>query len=188
MKRNPIVLIVVVMIVSVMIVVGIQMSKRPASQVAGAQMKGQPAPDFTLQTLEGKTVKLSDYRGKAVLLNFWATWCEPCKIEMPWFVDLQKQYAAAGLQVIGVSMDDDGPEAISKFVEEMKVNYLVLTGKQSDRDNVANLYGGVTFLPESFYIDRDGKIVEKAYGIKGRGEIEEAVKRVLAQERVALKQ
>src|SRR5499427_10457868 len=98
--------------------------KLPAGDV-----KGRNAPDFTLDTLEGQAVKLSDYRGKAVLLNFWATWCGPCKVEMPWFVDLQKQYGSQGLQIIGVAMDDSSTQDIQNFVNEMGVNYPVLLGK-----------------------------------------------------------
>ena len=74
----------------------------------GGDAKGQPAPEFELKDLAGKNVRLSDYRGKVVLLNFWATWCPPCKEEMPWFVDLQRRYGAQGLQVIGVALDDSG--------------------------------------------------------------------------------
>ncbi len=175
------------MVVSLMLVFGIQMARRPANP-APDKMQGQLAPDFTLHTLDGKTVKLSDYRGKAVLLNFWATWCEPCKIEMPWFVELQKQYASDGLQIIGVSMDDDNPAEIAKFTKELGVDYIVLTGKENERDAVANLYGGVTFLPENFYIDREGKIVDKIYGIKSRSEIEASIKKALGNNRVAQNQ
>ena len=76
-------------------------------------MKGKPAPDFELKSLEGKTVRLSDYHGKAVLLNFWATYCGPCKVEMPWLVELQKQYGPEGLQIVGVAMDDASQEDIA---------------------------------------------------------------------------
>jgi peroxiredoxin len=133
------------------------------------------APDFELASLDGKRLRLSDYRGKAVLLNFWATWCAPCKIEMPWFVDLQKQYAAQGLQVIGVAMDDSGEEAIAKFAREMGVNYPVLIGKEA----VGDAYGGVEFLPTTFIIDRQGRVVERVFGLVGRSEFEDNVKKAL---------
>jgi thiol-disulfide isomerase/thioredoxin len=120
-------------------------------------------------------VRLSDFRGKAVLLNFWATWCAPCKIEMPWFVDLQKQYASQGLQVIGVAMDDSGEQAIAKFAREMGVNYPVLIGKES----VGDAYGGVEFLPTTFFIDRQGKVVDRVFGLVGHSDIEEDVKKAL---------
>ena len=110
-----------------------------------------------------------------MLLNFWATWCSPCKTEMPWFVDLQQKYGAEGLQVVGVAMDDAGHDAIAKFAQEMKVNYTVLLGK----DTVADAYGGVEFLPTTFYIDRKGNIQERVFGLADRKEIENNVKKAL---------
>jgi len=140
------------------------------------------APDFALQSLDGKTIHLSDFRGKAVLLNFWATWCEPCKIEMPWFVELQKQYGPEGLEIVGVSMGDDTPGEVAKFAQTMGVDYPILVGKEAQRDSVADLYGGVQFLPVSIYIDRDGKIVNKIFGLKSRSEIEDSIKKALTAE------
>ena len=134
-------------------------------------VRGVQAPDFELATLDGQKVKLSDYRGKAVLLNFWATWCAPCKVEMPWFVDLQKQYGKDGLVILGVAMDDSEPPKIAQFASEMGVNYPVLLGT----DKVSEEYGNVEYLPTSFYINRQGKIVGKGTGLLGRGEIEENV-------------
>src|SRR5258708_8010116 len=101
-----------------MLVFGIQKARHGNSSAAiggRSKVQGQPAPDFSLTAVDGKTVKLSDFRGKAVLLNFWATWCEPCKIEMPWFVDLQNKYGPQGLQVVGVAMDDASPKEIAEF-------------------------------------------------------------------------
>src|ERR1700737_5283240 len=166
------------MVVTVMLVFGFQMARRKSGGMAtaGAEMKGMEAPDFTLQTLEGKTVHLSDFRGKGVLLNFWATWCQPCKIEMPWFAELQKQYGPQGLQIVGVAMDDAGPKEISKFAHDLGVNYPILLGEES----VGDAYGGLPFLPATFYIGRDGKVVDKVYGLKGRGEIEDSIKKALA--------
>lgn len=166
------------MVVSLMLVFGFHMARRSSTVSAVGNMKGQPAPEFALQSLDGKTVRLSDFRGKAVLLNFWATWCEPCKIEMPWFVELQKQYGPEGLQIVGVAMDDASTEDISKFAQKMGVNYPILIGKEA----VGDSYGGVQFLPATFYIDRDGKVVDKIFGLKGRGEIEDDVKKVLGQQ------
>ncbi len=141
------------------------------------QHERQPAPDFTLESLEGKTVRLSDFRGKGVLLNFWATWCQPCKIEMPWFAELQKQYGPQGLQIVGVAMDDASPKEIGEFAHDLGVNYPILVGKEE----VGDAYGGVQFLPATFYIGRDGKVVDKVFGLKGRGEIEENIKKALAE-------
>jgi len=181
-KRDPVVIIVVAMVVAIMLVFGINLAHKSKSN-AGVQMKDGVAPDFTLQSLDGKTVRLSDFRGKAVLLNFWATWCSPCKIEMPWFVELQKQYGPGGLQVVGVAMDDASTKEIADFAKEMGVNYPVLIGKES----VGDAYGGVQFLPENFYIDRNGKVLDRAFGLKGRGEIEDEIKRIVASTAVAQK-
>jgi peroxiredoxin len=139
-------------------------------------VRGVQAPDFELPSLDGKRVKLSDYRGKAVLLNFWATWCSPCKVEMPWFVDLQKKYGNDGLVVVGIAMDDTETDKIAQFASEMGVNYPVLLGT----DKVSEQYGNVEYLPTSFYINRQGRIVGKGTGLLGRGEVEENVQKALA--------
>src|SRR5207244_10043547 len=106
-KRDPFIIIVAAMALTIMLVFGFHMARRNSNPIdkAGAQMKGQPAPEFTLQSLDGKTVRLADFRGKGVLLKFWATWCQPCKIEMRWLVELQKQYGPQGLQVDGVGLE-----------------------------------------------------------------------------------
>jgi thiol-disulfide isomerase/thioredoxin len=156
-----------------MIYFGMHMARRSGPTPGLTQ--SSPAPDFTLESLDGKSVHLSDLRGKAVLLNFWATWCGPCKIETPWLVELQKQYGSQGLQVIGVAMDDSGKDDIAKFAKDMGVNYPVLLGKEA----VGDAYGGVPALPESFFIGRDGKIVDKIIGLKGKGEIEDSIKKAL---------
>lgn len=184
MKRDPVVIIIVAMVVSLMLVLGINLSRHRAPEDEGAQMKGQQAPDFALQSLDGKTIHLSDFRGKAVLLNFWATWCEPCKVEMPWFIQLQNQYASEGLQIVGVAMDDSSEKDIAAFAHNMGVNYPILLGKEG----VGNAYGGVQFLPATFYIDRNGKVVDKIFGLRGRSEIEDLVKKIVNEPRVAMKQ
>jgi thiol-disulfide isomerase/thioredoxin len=183
-KRDPIVILVVAVVVSLMLVFGFKLARRPSHGTSATfQAKGGVAPDFALQSLDGKTIRLSDFRGKPVVLNFWATWCEPCKIEMPWFVELQKQYAAGGLQFIGVAMDDASEKDIAAFAKDMGVNYPILIGKE----DVGNAYGGVQYLPETFYIDREGKVVDRMFGLKGRGEIEDNIKKILGQGTVAQK-
>ena len=173
--RNPMALVVVAVVAAAMLYFGFHMARRSGSGGTSVFGKSAPAPDFTLESLDGKNMRLSDFRGKAVLLNFWATWCGPCKIEMPWFVELQKEYGAQGLQIVGVAMDDSSKEDISKFAQEMGVNYPVLLGKEA----VGEAYGGVPALPESFFIGRDGKIVDRIIGLKGRGEIEDSIKKAL---------
>jgi thiol-disulfide isomerase/thioredoxin len=173
--RNPLALVVVAVIIAGMLYFGFHAARRSGPGAATSTAKSSVAPDFTLESLDGKNVRLSDLRGKAVLLNFWATWCGPCKIEMPWFVELQNQYGPQGLQIIGVAMDESGKDDIAKFAKEMGVNYPVLLGKEA----VGEAYGGVPALPETFFISRDGKIVDRIIGLKGRGEIEDSIKKAL---------
>ncbi|HUN89878.1 MAG TPA: TlpA disulfide reductase family protein [Terriglobales bacterium] len=176
MKRNNFVLIIVIAVVIAMVISASRMHRKTTGTTTlQGDGLGSVAPDFTLATLDGKKVKLSDYRGKAVLLNFWATWCGPCKVEIPWFMELEKQYAPQGLVVIGVAMDDDGKTAVAKFAQEMKIDYPVLLGN----DAVADQYGGVEGLPTTFYIDRNGKIVKKVAGLVSHGEIEDGIKAAL---------
>lgn len=176
-KRDPIILIVIAVVISLMLVFGIQKTRHTSVQQAGAgKLQGKAAPDFMLTSLDGKTMKLSDFHGKAVLLNFWATWCEPCKIEMPWFVDLQKKYEAQGFTVIGVAMDDSSPSDIADFAKKMGVNYPILIGKEA----VGDQYGGIPYLPSSFYIDRDGKVVDRVFGLVSKSEIESDIQKAMS--------
>src|SRR5260370_2199344 len=131
---------------------------------AKGQLIGQLAPDFDLPTLDGKDLKLSGLRGKAVLLNFWATYCGPCKIEMPWFVELQKEYGPQGFQIVGVAMDDASLEDIAKFAKDMCVNYPILLSKQS----VGQSYAGLSLLPTTFFVDRDGRLIAREFGLQRR--------------------
>ena len=177
-RRNTLVIIIVVVAVAAMLIGGQYLARKGerSNAIAGGGPKpGSAAPDFVLQSLNGQTVRLSDFHGKAVLLNFWATWCEPCKLEMPWFVELENQYGPQGLQVLGVAMDDSGKDVIAKFAKDMGVNYPVLLGKES----VGDEYGGLEYLPTSFYIDRDGKVVARVFGLRSRGDIEDWVKQAL---------
>ncbi|MDQ2712305.1 MAG: TlpA family protein disulfide reductase [Acidobacteriota bacterium] len=113
----------------------------------------KPAPAFALTDANGSKVRLADYRGKVVLLNFWATWCGPCELEIPWFQEFEQQYKSKGFEVVGVSMDEDGWPVIKPYIAEHKVNYRILLGD----DSVSQLYGGVEALPTTFIIDRDGR-------------------------------
>jgi cytochrome c biogenesis protein CcmG/thiol:disulfide interchange protein DsbE len=113
----------------------------------------KPAPNFTLRDAGGQSVSLGDYKGKVVLLNFWATWCGPCTLEIPWFEQFEQQYRSKGFEVVGISMDEEGWSAIKPYIAEHKMNYRVLLGN----DSVAALYGGVDSLPTTFIIDREGR-------------------------------
>ena len=184
MKSNAVAIVVLALVVAVMIFAGVKNSSRSkvspmignSEPISSAEAKGKQAPDFALQDLQGKQVKLSDFRGKAVLLNFWATFCGPCKVEMPWLVELQKQYGPQGLEIVGVALDDSGKDTIAKFAKEMGVNYTILQGQ----DAVGDAYGAVG-LPATYYIDRKGKIIDSALGLVSRSEIEDNIKKSLAE-------
>jgi len=133
------------------------------------------APNFSLQDATGKTVKLSEYRGKVVLLNFWATWCGPCKIEIPWFIDFQQQYKDRDFAVLGLSMDDDGWKSVKPYVEQKKINYRVMIATEE----LANLYGGVDSLPTTFMIDRAGRIAATHEGLVSKSEYETEIQDLL---------
>jgi peroxiredoxin len=143
-------------------------------------LHGQRAPDFTLRDTDGNKVSLSDYRGKAVLINFWATWCAPCKIEMPWLISLQDQYASQGFQILGISSDDSSVSRadIAHFGQQEKIDYPLLLGD----DAVSRKYGGIDFLPTSFFVGRDGKVVAESAGLVSKDEIEANIKKALATE------
>jgi thiol-disulfide isomerase/thioredoxin len=147
------------------------------SEGEGPKMTGKSAPGFTLTTLDGKKVSLSDYKGKPVLVNFWATWCGPCKVEMPWFEEFRKQYASQGFEILGLADDvDAGKEAIAKVATKTGVTYPILLtdGK------VQTAYGGLDVLPMSFYVDKTGTIVVQTAGLGTKDEIEQNIKKTIA--------
>jgi thiol-disulfide isomerase/thioredoxin len=180
-QRNWLVIGVLAVVLAVMLGAAVWRSRSAGVVGSSTQMtgsvEGRPAPDFALTDIyTGKIVRLADFRGKAVLLNFWATWCPPCKVEIPWFIELQNQYGPQGLAVIGVAMDDAGRDKIEKFGNEMRINYIVLQGTET----VANAYGGVESLPTTFYIDREGRIVSRVLGLRSHSDVEANVKRALS--------
>ena len=136
----------------------------------------KPAPEFSLKDGNGQTVHLADYRGKVVLLDFWATWCGPCKIEIPWFIDFERQFKDQGFAVLGVSMDEDGWNAIKPYMQSMKMNYRVLLGN----DAISTAYGGLDSLPTTLLIDRDGGIASTHVGVSmGKEEFKDAIVKLL---------
>jgi thiol-disulfide isomerase/thioredoxin len=143
----------------------------------GYHLRGKAAPTFALTSLDGKKVSLSDYKGRPVLVNFWATWCGPCKVEMPWFEELRKQYAAQGFEILGLADDTDaGKDMIAKVAQKAGVTYPILLtdGK------VQTAYGGLDVLPMSFYVDRNGLVVEETAGLGSKDEIEANIKKTIA--------
>ena len=133
------------------------------------------APDFALKDADGRIVRLSDYRGKVVLLDFWATWCGPCKFEIPWFIALERQNKDRGFAVLGVAMDDEGWEVVKPFLSRMGVNYRVMLGD----DQTAQTYGGIDALPTTFIIDREGRIAAVHVGLGNRKDFEDGVEKLL---------
>ena len=140
-----------------------------------ALMQGKMAPGFTLVDTDGKKVSLSDYKGRPVLINFWATWCAPCKLEMPWFQEYREKYKGQGFEILGIAEDDAPKDEIVKTAKKSGVGYPVLL-----TDNkVANLYGGVDSLPTSFYVDKTGTVVEETVGLAGKDEVEANIKKLI---------
>lgn len=151
-------------------------------------LKGKPAPGFTLEDLNGNKVSLDSYKGKALLINFWATWCGPCKIETPWLIDLRNKYAASGFEVLGVDSEGDDAQPgstawtkdkseITKFVAQHKMPYPVLL----NGDSISKPYGGVDDLPTSFFVDRKGVVVATQVGIDSASDLEGKIKKALAE-------
>jgi cytochrome c biogenesis protein CcmG/thiol:disulfide interchange protein DsbE len=152
-----------------------QMAQQPGKQAVKDDGSRKNAPDFALKDANGKVVHLSDYKGKVVLLDFWATWCGPCNIEIPWFEDFERKYKDRGFEVVGVSMDDDGWKAINPFVTQKKINYRILLGD----DKTGDAYGGLDALPTTFVLDRQGRIAAVHVGLSGKGEFEDAIQKLL---------
>lgn len=137
---------------------------------------GQRAPDFSLKDSAGTNLRLSDYKGKAVLLNFWATWCRPCEVEVPMLMEFETRYKASGLSVIGVSMDDDGWKAVMPYIEKNKLNYPVVIGNQE----LVKQYGEEA-MPMTMLIDREGKIAGVHLGLVDKKTWETEIGRLLGK-------
>ena len=208
MKRNTIVLFVVLFILATFAWAGwanFEYRKQAAERLLASAAKGElvvdaagtpeyvsplagkPAPAFELEDLSGNKVSLASYKGRAVLVNFWATWCAPCKIETPWLVELRDQYAAQGFEILGVSTESDGvgkddkaawdkdKASISRSVQQMHMQYPVLI----DGDSIANQYGGLDVLPMSFFVGRSGTVTAVQMGLTSKADIEANIKKAL---------
>ena len=177
MKRNF--LIVVLVSVAIMVVfaaVNATSSSRAFKFSEGSSSAGfKEAPDFTLADINGNKKMLSDYKGRVVILDFWATWCPPCRAEVPHFIALYNEYREKGLEIIGVTLDHNAEEVARSFAEENGINYTVLLG---DRQ-VSDLYGGIMSIPTTFVIDKDGLIRKKYLGYQDKEVFEKDIKELL---------
>lgn len=148
----------------------------PGGQTAAeaADRSGQPANfNFTLKDMHGATVQLASFKGRPLIVNFWATWCPPCKLEIPWFIEFKKQYAAQGLEILGVSIDDPAPELVA-FSAEYKMNYPVLLG--IDQDKMLEAYDAEVSVPVTWFIKKDGTVQGRNIGINTRAFFENQIK------------
>jgi thiol-disulfide isomerase/thioredoxin len=138
-------------------------------------IRGKPAADFELPNLEGSQVRMAAFKNKVVLVNFWATWCAPCIVEIPWFIEFQKKYGPQGLEIVGISMDDTGAKDVVPFVKKHGMTYTVLLGD----DNVAEKFGGILGLPTTFLVDRNGKYYSIHRGLVNHDAIEKELQTLL---------
>jgi len=152
-------------------------SADPSDDPAAKLLLGKTAPSFTLVDLDGKKVSLADYKGHAVVLNFWATYCGPCKLEMPWFQDLQNKYKDKGLVVLGLDQDDGmAVKEVAAASKRVGVTYPILMPD----DKVSKSYQLSDYIPETFYVDKSGKIVEQTIGAHSKNELEADVQKAIA--------
>jgi thiol-disulfide isomerase/thioredoxin len=159
------------------ILIAIALLNRNRSIASGASQIQQavPAPSWQLQDLKGKTVHSSDFKGKVVILDFWATWCPPCRAEIPGLVALQKQYGKQGLAVIGASVDEGGADVVGEAAQKLGINYPIVLAD----DNMQRAFGGISAIPATFIIDREGRIVKGHLGLVDKDEFENEIKPLL---------
>ncbi len=139
---------------------------------AAAQDK---APNFKVQAADGSTIELAKLKGKVVVLNYWATWCGPCRMEIPGFVDVYKQYKAKGLEIVGVSLDKEGWKVVKPYIQKANINYPVVVADE----NLQSAYGEIDAIPTTFIVDKKGNIVDKHVGDMSKADFEQLVKGLL---------
>lgn len=150
---------------------------KPGATETSPSSKLAPAPSWQLRDVDGKMIRSADFNGKVVILDFWATWCGPCRMELPGFIELQRLYEKQGLAVIGVSVDEINPVEVKKFAQQLGVNYpIVLSDTKATQ-----AFGGIEAIPTTFVIDREGRIVKQHLGFTEKEELEKEIKPLLNQ-------
>jgi peroxiredoxin len=151
-------------------------SKRsPSDATVKSDKDRKPAPAFSLTDARGTPVTLAEYRGKVVLLNFWATWCGPCEVEIPWFIEFEQKYKDRDFAVLGVSFDDDGWKSVRPYIAAHKINYRIMIGTEK----MSQLYGGVDSLPTTFIVDRQGRIAAQHVGLVDKSDYQNEILKLL---------
>jgi cytochrome c biogenesis protein CcmG/thiol:disulfide interchange protein DsbE len=150
---------------------------KPSGDKAPPSPGAKPAPSFTLQDLKGNQVSLSDFKGKVVVLDFWATWCPPCVKEIPHFIELYEQYKDQGFAMVGISLDREGVSVVKSFAQKYKINYPILMAD----GQVDKAYGGIASIPTTFVIDSAGNIRQKYIGYRDKAVFEADIKALLAE-------
>ena len=149
-------------------------------KLAVADSSAPAAPEITLKDLNGKDLSLTQYKGKVVLVNFWATWCDPCRVEIPWLIEMEQKYSARGFTVLGIAMDEEGAKVVTPFVAkerfevngaQSQMNYPIVIGD----DAAADKFGGLLGYPTSVLVSRDGKIIKRITGIISYEEMSKAI-------------
>ena len=182
MKKSLLVIIAVVAVILATYLAD-RATRQPKNSVAKVTLSSaaaKPAPDLTLRDLDGKDLSLAQYKGKVVLVNFWATWCEPCQVEIPWLIEMQQKYADRGFTVLGIAMDEEGASVVTPWVtkerfdvngSKSQMNYPIVIGD----DAAADKFGGLLGYPTSVLISRDGKVVKRITGIISYDEMSKSI-------------